>query len=594
MKSGSPQESAHRSPGPEPLDNFRSLSIRVLHYANLGVSRVGFLRQVSKILLDFSGCDALAIRAADGALYYCSEASRRPEKSFNFEILDPKSRKERNKGPCVEETEDLDRVCEDVMTGKSDPSSPFLSKNGSFWISDTDNPLASRQAADTDRDGESRPLSRIYKTILVVPFVITDENNGVLMLKSMEKYFFTEKEVELYESIAQNMGIAIAARRTRSECHERVKELTCLYGIAQLAGRKGLSTEELLMGIAALLPPAWQYPDIASGRIVLDGESYSARAGDEVADRQAADIVLGGVKRGFVEVAYSDERPQLFEGPFLLEERKLIDAIAAEIGHLIDKLEADETQAKLQEQLRHADRLATLGQLAAGIAHELNEPLGAILGFAQLAGKDPGAPEQTAKDLVKIVNASLHAREVVRKLLIFARAVPTKKTEVDLNKIVKDGIYFLESRLSKEQIELDRVLDPNLPSIFADPAQIHQVLVNLIVNAIQAMPGGGKLKLETKSDGDNVSLIVEDTGLGMSAEVLSRVFLPFFTTKDVGQGTGLGLAVVHGIVISHGGTVDVTSEVGKGSVFKVTLPVGGADGKGDTIRNGIVEESSQR
>ncbi|NLI98819.1 PAS domain-containing sensor histidine kinase, partial [bacterium] len=141
------------------------------------------------------------------------------------------------------------------------------------------------------------------------------------------------------------------------------------------------------------------------------------------------------------------------------------------------------------------------------------------------------------------------------------------------NKVVTEGIFFLESRCAKEGIELVRNLDARLPVIIADPAQLHQALVNLIVNAIQAMPGGGTLTISTHADGNILSLSVEDTGIGMSKEIMKQIFLPFFTTKDVGQGTGLGLAVVHGIVTSHGGFVSVESEAGKGSRFTISLPL---------------------
>jgi len=131
---------------------------------------------------------------------------------------------------------------------------------------------------------------------------------------------------------------------------------------------------------------------------------------------------------------------------------------------------------------------------------------------------------------------------------------------------------FLESRCAREGIKLVRQLSSDLPLITGDASQLHQVLVNLVVNAIQAMPSGGILTIETTRDKDEVLLSVQDTGTGMSEDVLKQIFIPFFTTKQVGQGTGLGLAVVHGIVTSHGGTIHVDSEVGQGTRFEVRLP----------------------
>jgi len=247
--------------------------------------------------------------------------------------------------------------------------------------------------------------------------------------------------------------------------------------------------------------------------------------------------------------------------------------VAKQVALIVERKKAEEDRVHLQDQLRHADRLATIGQLAAVIAHELNEPLGTILGFAQLTKKSSGLSEQTRQDIERIEMASLHAREVIRKLMMFARQMPSKRTKVNLNSLVEDGLYFLESRCVKEGIELVRVLSPGLPDVTVDPAQLHQVLVNLAVNAIHAMPDGGKLIVQTASSEDYVSLIIEDTGTGMSKEVLKQIFIPFFTTKDVGQGTGLGLPVVHGIVTSHGGSIKVESKPGQGARFEVQLPV---------------------
>jgi len=195
--------------------------------------------------------------------------------------------------------------------------------------------------------------------------------------------------------------------------------------------------------------------------------------------------------------------------------------------------------------------------------------------FAQLTQKIEGLPDQAKQDIDKIVSASLYAREVIKKLMLFARQTPPSMTEVNLNQIVEEGLYFFEARCTKACIKLIRSLSPDLPHITADPTQLNQILINLVVNAIQAMPDGGELKVQTLSHDNKVSLIVEDTGNGMSEDIIKQIFVPFFTTKDVDLGTGLGLAVVHGIVTSHQGSVNVESQVGKGSKFEIQLPISG-------------------
>ncbi|NIM58309.1 MAG: PAS domain S-box protein [Candidatus Aminicenantes bacterium] len=373
--------------------------------------------------------------------------------------------------------------------------------------------------------------------------------------------------------ITEHKKIDKTLKESEHALRERVKELTCLYSLAKLIERPGISLEEILEGIVKLLPPAWLYPEIAAARIILNGHTYSTRNFREVGQRQAANIVINDEQRGVVEVVYLENKPDLDEGPFLREERNLIEAIAREVALIVERKQTEEDKERLQDQLRHADRLATIGQLSAGIAHELNEPIGSILGFAQLIKKYPEISEQVIQDIEKITKASLHAREVVKKLMLFARQMPPKKTRVNLNQVIEEGLYFLESRCEKEGIKVVRSLSSNLPEIIADQAQMTQVLVNIVVNAIQAMPDGGKLTIGTYASDRFISLIVEDTGVGMSEKVVKQIFLPFFTTKDVGQGTGLGLPVVHGIVTSHNGSINVDSKVGRGTKFKIQLPI---------------------
>jgi PAS domain S-box-containing protein len=374
-------------------------------------------------------------------------------------------------------------------------------------------------------------------------------------------------------NITEQKKVNKTLRESEHALQERVKELTCLYSLAKIIERPGISLEEILKGIVKLLPPAWLYPEIAAARITLDEHSYSTPNFRDGGQKQSANIVVAEEPRGSIEVVYSEKKPELDEGPFLKEERNLIEAISREVALIVERKQTEKDKERLQEQLRHADRLATIGQLSAGIAHELNEPIGAILGFAQLVKKYPGLSELAIQDIEKITKASLHAREVVKKLMLFARQMPPQKIRVNLNQVIEEGLYFLESRCAKEGIKVARSFSPNLPEIIADSAQMTQVLVNIVVNAIQAMPGGGKLTIRTNASDRFVSLTVEDTGVGMSEKAVKQIFLPFFTTKDVGQGTGLGLPVVHGIITSHGGSINVDSKVGQGTKFEIHLPI---------------------
>lgn len=366
--------------------------------------------------------------------------------------------------------------------------------------------------------------------------------------------------------------MASATKSVEMALLERVRELTCLYSIASLASETELSLDETMQRIAEILPSGWQHPEIASARITVEGRSFASSGFRPTPFRLSADIAIGHETCGEVVIVYSETKPKSDEGPFLSEERRLLDTVASRLGLIVERDRAERDRAKFTEQLHHADRLATIGQLAAGVAHELNEPLAGILGLAQLSAKTPGLPEPVARDLEKIVQETLHAREIIRNLLLFARRMPPVRKPVCLNALLDEALALTEPRRDAGT-EIVRFLEEGLPDLTADPSQIRQVLVNLLVNAAQAMPGGGRLEVETRSEPGHVILAIADTGVGMSEDTRRRLFAPFFTTKDVGEGTGLGLAVASGIVHSHGGTIRVESEVGRGSRFEVRLPL---------------------
>jgi signal transduction histidine kinase len=233
-------------------------------------------------------------------------------------------------------------------------------------------------------------------------------------------------------------------------------------------------------------------------------------------------------------------------------------------------VEAD--KEKLQIQLQHVERLAFVGELSAGIAHELNEPLGRILGFAQLIKKAGSLSEQQGEDVERIIKASLYTREIIKKLMIFSRQMPQQIISLNINQIVENILYFIDVRFQSRGIKIVKQLEEHLSPIQADEVQMSQVLVNLITNAVHAMPTGGEVVIATRNKKNQISITVKDTGTGMTKEIKEKIFEPFFTTKPVGQGTGLGLSVVEGIINSHQGKISVSSVPGKGTKFEILLP----------------------
>ena len=548
------------------------LATRVLNLASFHNRRIDYIEEISTLFLRFTKCDSIEIWIKKDDNFQFIEVAHINKDSFEFDVK-PFFYEGKNSSTHIGNNKTgLGVLSKEVFMGNNDPSSSLFTKNGSFWSGEGNKSVQLAIESEDQVHKIKLDLTGTCKSLLLIPLIFGKDNIGLIQLKSERSDFFTKAGLELFEHIGLILASTLMNKRIREELSERIKELTCLYEIAKIMVQINRPLDEIFHDIIKLLSAGWQYPEIACGEIIFDSHSYSTRDIHSYADKQLANLVVAGKKRGSVEVIYLKEMPELDEGPFLFEERSLINTIAENVGLIIERKEAAEERNKLQLQLRHADRLATIGQLTAGVAHEINEPLGNILGLAQLAAKFKELPKQVERDLQRIISISIDAREIIKHLMVFARQKIPKKTNVDLNAIVNDGLKFFESRCMKEGIELVRKLSSNVPEIIADKTQIHQVLVNLITNALQAMPLGGKLLIKTEADENHVSLIVEDTGTGISDDVKKQMFIPFFTTKEVGQGTGIGLSVVHGVITSHNGTIKVESEIGEGTRFEVQLP----------------------
>lgn len=564
-----------------PAEEFRALSYRILRAANAAETTVNFLRQVCEMIADCAECDVVEIRVRERNKCTKHELTIRPQRLHLYRIIEcPGATAEAPSGEYGPE-QALEYLSRDIMLGRYDPAREFFTPHGTFWTGDADRPFTFRPHGGEPERAYDLTNDDTYRSLALIPLSIGPENIGLLTCKSRRSELFSANQIESYEAVAQNLALALAHHRTQCELRDRVKELSCLFRITRLSAHRDMALDEVLQSIVELLPPAWLHSDIAHARLVIDGAEHRTPGFKKGEQRLSADLMVSGEKAGVLEVVYSEQRPELDEGPFLDVERNLIDTIAREVSLIIEQKRAERESERLQHQLRHADRLATIGQLAAGVAHELNEPLGGIIGFAQLVKKQANLQDQALADIEKILKAGLHAREVIQKLMLFARQQPTRKMHVDINSAVQDGLYFLDARCARSGIDLERELCSDLPPVLGDPAQLHQVLVNLVVNAIQAMPEGGTLTVRTLAEGGDVLLQVRDTGTGIPQELFESIFLPFYTTKDIGEGTGLGLAVVHGIVTSHGGSIRLESEPGEGSCFEVRLPAAPPDEEGD-------------
>ncbi len=254
---------------------------------------------------------------------------------------------------------------------------------------------------------------------------------------------------------------------------------------------------------------------------------------------------------------------------------ELNEKLRAEAGSLSEEVEATYKDLRLsQARARQAERLASVATLISGLAHEVGTPMSVIRGHAE-ALESAVEGERATWRLNMILEQIDRITGIIQALLNMARPQDSMRTAVDLHQTIDTTVSFLTEKLRRRSVEVERELS-ELPSVVADPEKMQQVLLNLMINAIDAMPDGGKLGVSLEVDGDEAVLRVSDTGAGMTPEQIDHIFDPFYTTKPAGRGNGLGLVVVEGIVGEHSGRIDVSSTVGSGTTFSVRLPLSAA------------------
>ncbi|APA65347.1 sensor histidine kinase [Maribacter sp. 1_2014MBL_MicDiv] len=351
---------------------------------------------------------------------------------------------------------------------------------------------------------------------------------------------------------------------------ERVKELTCLYEVTSIIVNADYDQiDASLEAIVYCLKRAWQFEQVTE--VFLKVGEYTVQTDDFKPDMVclSSKIKVFNKLEGEVMVGYPSEKYSIDD--FLIEEQTLLNNVALDVGNLIERKQIRDSEALTRRKMERTDRLHILGEITAGIAHELNTPLANILGFAELL-TDKMTDKQSVRDLEKIMDSAIFSREIVKKLMFFACEMPQEMKRVQLIPIVTSVIKLLAPSLRDKKIKLVTTYENEDLVLQADTVQLTQVLFNLIMNAIYYSPENGIISVKVLDTENHILLKIADQGEGIPKELEDKVFEPFFTTKPIGEGTGLGLSVVHGIITSHKGTIEHEQNTPKGTIFTVNFP----------------------
>ncbi|MHB1012918.1 MAG: ATP-binding protein [Desulfobacteria bacterium] len=557
----------------------RESTIELLRLCNKAGGLTELMRDLMRYFLDLTGCEAVGVRLREGDDFPYYETRGFPEEFVLAEnrlcAIDEKGEVVRDRaGHPVYEC-----MCGNVLCGRFDPSKPFFTERGSFWSSCTTELLASTTDADRKAKTRNRCNGEGYESVALVPIRSQGETFGLFQFNDKRKGRFTAERIALLEDLVEHVAIALAKLRADEALRLSEKRYRSLFENML----EGYAYCRMLVGDGG--PRDFVYLDVNDAFGKLTGLK-------DVVGKKVTEVIPG----------IRESNPELFEiyarvsstgkaekAEIYVDPLKIwfsLSVYSPARGFFVAVFDNITERRKLEEQLRQSQKMEAVGQLAGGIAHDFNNLLTVINGYAELLQNRIDEKSPLRGNVDEIRHAGDRAASLTRQLLAFSRRQVLQPKVLDLNGVIS-GLGTMLRRLIGEDIELRTLLRPELGAVLADPGQIEQVLLNLAVNARDAMSAGGTLILETDNvvidetfakehpavvPGPYVLLAVSDAGTGIPREIRERIFEPFFSTKEKGKGTGLGLSMVYGIVKQSNGYISVYSEVGKGTTFKIYLP----------------------
>lgn len=435
-----------------------------------------------------------------------------------------------------------------------------------------------------DISGESSIDTKVImaegiRSLVATPLTTENRIVGILYVDDYKPRIFTKRDISILGLLATQATIAIEKAKIQEQL--------------ELKNQKLKHTMDYLQNILDNSADMIITTDIENNVVEFNkcAEEILGYSQNEIAGKLLAGLFTNQDQcRMLLEKIKREGKVSNQETQFITREMKIVD-ISLTLSQLKDTagnmigtvgISKDITEFKrTQAQLIQAGKLAGIGQLAAGIAHEINNPLSGVLGYAKRLMKKAEdeelrkvpAFETFPREMKLIADSALRCKKIIEGLLKFSRTSETESMNVNVNEVIDESLVLFGNQLSSHNVELNKVLNPDIPTIRANHTQIQQVFTDIIINALQAMPQGGKLTIVTRPiHSFAVEIEFTDTGEGIPKENLTKIFEPFFTTREPGKGTGLGLYMIYRILQNHRGRIDVKSVVGKGTTFTITLP----------------------
>jgi len=555
------------------VEQEKEIMLKLLQTVNSSNDVRGLVREATQSLYEWTGYDAVGVRLKQGEDFPYFETRGFPQAFVDVEMnlceMD-------ENGAYVRDTQGnpvLECMCGKVIRGQTDATLPFFTENGSFFTNSTTDLLAST----TEEDRQGRTLNRCqekgYESLALIPLQHGSDILGLLQLCDKKRNQLTEHNIRLYERLAQHLSIGLAHRFAANAWQESEKRFqTVMESIDSMIF--------LLDRNYRIIFSNWKDHEWALNE--ENGTQPYCYAALKNLDRPCSDCLAAKSFSDGETRCYEDQNP--VDGTYKeITVTPIFDA-NGRVVYVLENVRDLTEQKQLEAQLRQSQKLKSIGTLAGGVAHEVNNPINGIMNYAQLIKDELAESNPTVTDFAgEIIHETERIANLVENLLAFARhEEETPFSPVNIHDVVEETVSLIQTVLRHDQIQLDIDVPKNLSLVYCRSQQIQQVLMNLITNARDALNEkyngfheNKRISVKAQEDAVNriIRLTVEDQGNGISQNDYDRIFDPFYTTKTSDEGTGLGLSISWGIVKDHGGSLNVKSRPGEGTRVQLTLPM---------------------